>query len=61
MKTKINHIIYILKENRKLNQQGFFFKRQVSCVNGFITENARKHSGIYRLKKVALVHFLNQN
>lgn len=25
MKTKINHIIYILKENRKLNQQGFFF------------------------------------
>lgn len=26
MKTKINHIIYILKENRKLNQQGFFFQ-----------------------------------
>lgn len=45
MKKKKNHVIDILRENRKLNQHRFFFKHQVSCVNSFLTGNARKQSG----------------
>lgn len=37
----------------------FFFKHQVSCVNGFLTGNARKQSGALQIKKRLLQYIFS--
>lgn len=62
MKIKITHVIDILRENRKLNQHGFFSNIKYLVWMVFSQGMLESNQGLYRLKKVALVHFfLNQN
>lgn len=50
---------YLKRKQKTKSTQGFFFKHQVSCVNGFLTGNARKQSGALQIKKRLLQYIFS--